>query len=151
MAVSSLSFMLLDVVKTLLIRNWSFELTAKLWPSSQNKEKLRLRQERASLHERVDINITKVRRAIVLSSALSAFKSGVKLVKNVSKSFLNISGEGTQSKSRRASVDMSAKLDNASNSKNDSVTVVNVQKSVTLAESNEANNDLETPTSESSQ
>ncbi len=78
MAVSTVSFMFLDIVKVLIIRNWSFELTAKLWPSPANREKLRKRQERASLMERIATNVGKVKMVVALSSAASKFKAGIK-------------------------------------------------------------------------
>lgn len=78
MAVSTFSFMFLDIVKVLVIRNWSFELTAKLWPSAANKEKLKKRQERASLLERISINIGKVKMAVAVSAAASKFRAGIK-------------------------------------------------------------------------
>lgn len=149
MAVSTVSFMLLDIVKVLIIRNWSFELTAKLWPSNKNKLKLRERQERATLLERVDNNIAKVRRAVIMSSAMTAFKSGVKYVKTISKSVLNISGlDDNTVRSRRPSVETSkSKLDA---SKQGSVTDVN--KSSALEEEDEEQEGyLESPLSDSHQ
>ena len=80
--------MFLDIVKVLVIRNWSFELTAKLWPTAANRDKLRKRQERASLLERISVNIGKVKLAVAVSSAASKFKAGIK--KRVS-SFSNLS------------------------------------------------------------
>jgi hypothetical protein len=37
MGVSIVSFMLLDLVKVFVIKQWSFELTAKLWPTPKRK------------------------------------------------------------------------------------------------------------------
>jgi hypothetical protein len=77
MGVSILSFMLLDIVKVLIIRNWSFELTAVLWPSKSNREKLKKRQARASLLERFKSNVDKVKKAVVITKAASAFRSSI--------------------------------------------------------------------------
>ena len=88
MAVSTVSFMFLDIVKVLVIRNWSFELTAKLWPSTANKEKLRKRKERASMLERISVNVGKVKMAVAVTAAASKFKAGIK--KRVA-SFSNLS------------------------------------------------------------
>lgn len=74
MGVSIVSFMFLDIVKVLLIRNWSFELTARLWPSPKNREKLRKRKERASMLERFNLNLGKVKKAVLMSGAAMRFK-----------------------------------------------------------------------------
>jgi hypothetical protein len=121
--------MALDVVKVLLIKNWSFELTAKLWPSRKNKEKLKTRQERASLLERVDNNVSKLKKAVIMSSAVAAFRRGVHYVKSSSKSVLNLSSDTRRGSisSRQPSM---TKIDEGNNtSKSDAVTIVNLQKS----------------------
>jgi hypothetical protein len=153
MAVSSVSFMLLDIVKVYLIRNWSFEMTAKLWPSRKNKAKLKSRQERASLLQRVDSNVTRLKKAVTMARVVSAFKGGLKSIKQASKSVLNLSGLETV-RSRRASVDMTSrqpsisKLDGSNTSKYDAITIVDLKQSNPLDETDQAE---ESPTSDSNQ
>ena len=126
---SSVSFMLLDIVKVYLIRNWSFEMTAKLWPSRKNKAKLQKRRERSSVLQRVDSNVTRLKKAIVMARVVSAFKSGIRSIKEASKSVLNLSGLETI-RSRRPSVDMTgrqpsiSKLDGSNTTKYEPVKIV---------------------------
>ncbi|KAI8849833.1 hypothetical protein BC829DRAFT_432316 [Chytridium lagenaria] len=46
MGISTVAFMVLDVVKVLVIRYWSFELTARLWPSKSRTAELARRFRR---------------------------------------------------------------------------------------------------------
>ncbi|KAJ3078170.1 hypothetical protein HK102_004689 [Quaeritorhiza haematococci] len=73
MAISTISFMLLDIVKVLVIRHWSFELTAKMWPVPSRKAKLQARKERHVELTRINANIAKVRRAMYAIIAALAF------------------------------------------------------------------------------
>jgi hypothetical protein len=152
MAVSSISFMALDVVKVMLIKNWSFELTAKLWPSNKNKEKLKTRQERASLLERVDNNVSKLRKAVLMSTAVAAFRRGASYVKNASRSVMNLSSLET----RRQSVEVASrqpsmtKLDDGHASKSDAVTIASLQKSNLLSETEDVEAE-QSPSNDSNQ
>jgi H+-transporting ATPase len=73
LAVSLVMFMLLDVVKVYTFKFWSFELTASLWPVPSRREKLKQRKAKAILDARVNSNIAKLKRAVVLNSAARAF------------------------------------------------------------------------------
>ena len=73
LAVSAVIFMLLDVVKVYTFKLWSFELTAKLWPSQKHKEKLAKRQARQIINDRSAKNWKKVRKASKVIYAASAF------------------------------------------------------------------------------
>ncbi|KAJ3307814.1 hypothetical protein HDV04_002534 [Boothiomyces sp. JEL0838] len=66
--------MLLDIVKVYTFKVWSFELTAKLWPSKARKEKLAKKQARKIIEDRVNNNFHKVRRAARVINAVSAFQ-----------------------------------------------------------------------------
>ena len=78
MSVSVVCFMALDIVKVLVIRNWSFELTAKLWPSKANQDKLKERLKKEEALDRVKTNTIKIKKAAVLSNAVAAFSQGIK-------------------------------------------------------------------------
>ena len=73
LAVALVTFMLLDVVKVYVFRLWSFELTAKLWPSNARKQKLANRKARKIIDDRVEANFEKVRRAARTINAVNAF------------------------------------------------------------------------------
>jgi H+-transporting ATPase len=73
MAVSLIAFMFLDAVKVIIIKRWSFELTAKLWPVPSRKEKLRERQAQKIVNKRVRANIEKVRKVLKICRVLVAF------------------------------------------------------------------------------
>ncbi|KAJ3104510.1 hypothetical protein HDU97_009123 [Phlyctochytrium planicorne] len=85
-AISTLAFMFLDIVKVLVIKYWSFELTARLWPSKSRREELKRRLELRARKVRVDANIEKVRKVLRICTALVAWKasSHKKLVANPS-------------------------------------------------------------------
>ncbi|KAJ3207223.1 hypothetical protein HK099_000331, partial [Clydaea vesicula] len=74
MGISTVSFMLLDVVKVLVIKNWSFEVTAKLWPVKSRRSELSRRKGQALIDSRVRSNIKKVRAASKTILAVSAFQ-----------------------------------------------------------------------------
>jgi len=67
-------FVVLDFVKVQLFRYWSFELTAKLWPSKSRRTKLQNRKTNAINQARISINISKVRKVVIISKVLLAFK-----------------------------------------------------------------------------
>ncbi|KAJ1547633.1 hypothetical protein HK405_005321 [Cladochytrium tenue] len=74
LCISTVMFMLLDVVKVLVIRFWSFEVTARLWPTPLRRAELARRQARQAVHDAIFINVDKVRKVVALSQALSAWK-----------------------------------------------------------------------------
>ncbi len=83
MATTLLSFMFLDVIKVIIIKRWSFELTAKLWPVPSRKEKLRVREAQKVIQKRVKRNVEKVRKVLRLVTVLVAWprpgqKKGIK-------------------------------------------------------------------------
>ncbi|RKP07492.1 H(+)-ATPase, partial [Thamnocephalis sphaerospora] len=60
MGISLVYFVLLDFVKVQLFRCWSFELTAKLWPSPARRRKLAQRKAQAIAQKRIDANVEKM-------------------------------------------------------------------------------------------
>jgi H+-transporting ATPase len=74
LGISTLVFMLLDVVKVLLIQNWSFEMTARLWPSRSRRAELEKRQAESLYHSKVMANIRKVQQAARMITIVSAWK-----------------------------------------------------------------------------
>jgi H+-transporting ATPase len=78
LVVSGIMFMLLDVVKVLVIKYWSFELTAKLWPSPARRAELKRRQDLAVYKARVNANIEKMRKVLKITTVLVAWKKASK-------------------------------------------------------------------------
>eukprot|EP00842_Homolaphlyctis_polyrhiza_P001220 jgi/Hompol1/2099/HPOL_002181-RA len=74
LAVSFAMFMVLDIVKVLVIRFWSFELTAKLWPVPSRRNKLQQRQARLVVHTRVQRHYDVLRNAVVMNSVVRHWK-----------------------------------------------------------------------------
>jgi H+-transporting ATPase len=79
LSVSFLMFMLLDIVKVMVFKVWSFELTAILWPTPAQRNKLALRRAEAIRLERVTKNLKRFRTAGYSMIAAQAFiESGKK-------------------------------------------------------------------------
>jgi H+-transporting ATPase len=78
LAISLVMFMLLDIVKVYTFKYWSFELTTKMWPSSSRKDKLASRKARKIVIDRAELNFKKIRRAVLVNSAVRAFQSAKK-------------------------------------------------------------------------
>ncbi|KAJ3076581.1 hypothetical protein HDU98_002101 [Podochytrium sp. JEL0797] len=76
-AVSTIMFMLLDIVKVQIIRNWSFELTVKLYPTRSRKEELQTRVAKKTLKARVDANVDKARKIYFMAMAVVAWRKAV--------------------------------------------------------------------------
>lgn len=74
MAVSLVSFMFLDAVKVIIIKRWSFELTAKLWPVPSRKKKLEVRKAQKIVNKRVKKNVEKVRKVLKICRVLIALR-----------------------------------------------------------------------------
>ncbi|KAJ3130199.1 hypothetical protein HK098_005446 [Nowakowskiella sp. JEL0407] len=77
-AISGVCTFILDAVKVLVFRAWSFELTAKLWPSPSRRNELRRRRERAIFHKRYVGNVAKVRKVVNAIWAVLAFQTAAK-------------------------------------------------------------------------
>ncbi|KAJ1930624.1 hypothetical protein IWQ60_000132 [Tieghemiomyces parasiticus] len=75
MGVSLAYFVILDVVKVFVIRAWSFELVAKLWPSRRHRSKLTQRKVQHEVDQRVHHNIGRLRAVAKVVYAVSAFQS----------------------------------------------------------------------------
>jgi H+-transporting ATPase len=65
----------LDAVKVLVFRIWSFEFTAKLLPTPARKRKLEQRKARAIVEARVTHNIARVKKALTVTEAVRAFSA----------------------------------------------------------------------------
>ncbi|KAJ3207786.1 hypothetical protein HK099_000197 [Clydaea vesicula] len=74
MAVSLVSFMLLDFVKVWVINSWSFELTAKLWPVKSRKMEVDRRRGQKIVLERVKKNFGKIKILSKVIHACALFK-----------------------------------------------------------------------------
>ncbi|CAG8647776.1 7976_t:CDS:2 [Ambispora gerdemannii] len=67
-------FFVLDFIKVQIFKYWSFELTATLWPSKERKSKLHDRREQHEQKIKVQRTIEKVRKVVLISKVLLAFK-----------------------------------------------------------------------------
>ncbi|CAG8484979.1 13284_t:CDS:2, partial [Dentiscutata heterogama] len=65
--VSLTYFLVLDLVKVIIFRYWSFEFTAKVCPTPARKQKLRARKEQKVFTEKVSHNVAKVRKIVLMS------------------------------------------------------------------------------------
>ncbi|KAI8929515.1 hypothetical protein BC831DRAFT_443933 [Entophlyctis helioformis] len=74
MCVSLVAFMVLDVVKVLVIKYWSFELTATLWPTASRREKLRKRNEERIVKNRAQGHFNKIRDAVRMQAVVSHWR-----------------------------------------------------------------------------
>lgn len=74
MAISVISFMFLDLVKVFVISQWSFELTAKLWPSPKRRAELNRREERKIVVARYRRNVERLRKCCRAIYCMSLFK-----------------------------------------------------------------------------
>jgi len=77
LAVSTVIFMILDIVKVLVIQKWSFELTARLWPTPSRVAKLRERQATKIVKDRIHGNVKKAKKVLRIVAALVAWKKAV--------------------------------------------------------------------------
>ncbi|ORX92534.1 plasma-membrane proton-e [Basidiobolus meristosporus CBS 931.73] len=75
-AISLGYFVVLDFVKVFMFRIWSFELTAKLWPTPTRRRKLSARKIEKELNTRVTSNIEKVRTAVRAIHAINLLQNG---------------------------------------------------------------------------
>ncbi|KAF9946178.1 hypothetical protein BGZ65_009999 [Modicella reniformis] len=73
--ISLVYFIFLDFVKVYIFKNWTFEFTARAWPSKTRKEKLIARRAREIQQKRVWISIDKVRQVGLQIKALEALKA----------------------------------------------------------------------------
>ncbi|TPX30114.1 H+-exporting ATPase [Synchytrium microbalum] len=80
--ISTACFMLLDIVKVMVIRYWSFELTATLAPFPARRRKLAARKDRAVIIKRVKENVNKIRQTVRTINVLMAWM-GPKFTGNV--------------------------------------------------------------------
>ncbi|KAI9352242.1 hypothetical protein DFJ73DRAFT_927471 [Zopfochytrium polystomum] len=78
LAVSTGVFMILDVVKVLVIKNWSFALTAALWPTPKRREELRKRSIKADRLARIAVSVAKVRKVLLMATVVVAWKEAVR-------------------------------------------------------------------------
>ncbi|KAJ3023700.1 UNVERIFIED_CONTAM: hypothetical protein HDU68_008503 [Siphonaria sp. JEL0065] len=81
LAVSTVMFMLLDIVKVYLIRKWSFDLTVKLYPTKARKAELEERLAKRAVKRRVDLNVEKARKVLYLTMGVIAWKKAVEASK----------------------------------------------------------------------
>ncbi|KAF9979215.1 hypothetical protein BGZ73_004101 [Actinomortierella ambigua] len=73
-AISLVYFVLLDFVKVFIFRHWSFEFTARFWPSKERRAKLAARKVREVQQKHVWASINEVRKIGLKAKVLEAFK-----------------------------------------------------------------------------
>ncbi|ORY39063.1 plasma-membrane proton-e [Rhizoclosmatium globosum] len=77
LAISTVMFMLLDIVKVQIIRKWSFDLTVKLYPTKARKAELEARLVKRALLTRVNANIVKARKTYYMVLGVVAWKKAL--------------------------------------------------------------------------
>ncbi|KAJ3212768.1 hypothetical protein HDU83_009183 [Entophlyctis luteolus] len=77
LAISTVSFMVLDLVKVAVIRNWSFDLTVKLYPTKARKAELETRLAKRAVKDRVKKNIEKARKTLYLTVGVVAWRKAL--------------------------------------------------------------------------
>ncbi|KAF9158939.1 hypothetical protein DFQ26_007089 [Actinomortierella ambigua] len=75
-AISLVYFVLLDFVKVFIFRHWSFEFTARAWPTKERREKLAARNIRVIQQKHVWASIDEVRKVGLKIKVINAFKQG---------------------------------------------------------------------------
>ncbi|CAG8531941.1 3743_t:CDS:10 [Scutellospora calospora] len=73
LAISLGIFVILDFVKVIVFHYWSFELTAKLFPSKARRAKLNARRERALTIKGINNNFRKMRKVLLLTRVIRIF------------------------------------------------------------------------------
>eukprot|EP01112_Ceratiomyxa_fruticulosa_P012205 TRINITY_DN3372_c0_g1_i2.p1 TRINITY_DN3372_c0_g1~~TRINITY_DN3372_c0_g1_i2.p1 ORF type:complete len:978 (+),score=264.55 TRINITY_DN3372_c0_g1_i2:555-3488(+) len=71
MVISVVWMAIMDVVKVMVYRYWSFELTAKLVPTPARRAKLVLKKEDAARMERYHRNVEKARRVVIMARVVA--------------------------------------------------------------------------------
>jgi len=67
-------FIFLDFIKVLIFKNWSFELTARLWPTSKRRTKLAERKEQHAKNKRVNENFSRLRKVLIMMRVIKNFR-----------------------------------------------------------------------------
>ncbi|CAG8435911.1 683_t:CDS:10 [Funneliformis caledonium] len=67
-------FIFLDFIKVLIFKNWSFELTARLWPTSKRRTKLAVRKEQHAKNKRVNENFSRLRKVLIVMRVIKNFR-----------------------------------------------------------------------------
>ncbi|CAG8525422.1 10969_t:CDS:10 [Cetraspora pellucida] len=75
--ISLLISVFLDFVKVIVYHYWTFELIAKLCPSSAKREELAARRERSLLMKRIAGNVEKMRKVLLMIKVIRAFRQAV--------------------------------------------------------------------------
>jgi len=67
-------FVFLDFIKVIIFKSWSFELTAKLWPTPKRKTKLAVRRNERENHIRVNQGISKLNKVLTMLKVIRVFR-----------------------------------------------------------------------------
>jgi len=78
LGISALCTFLLDSIKVIVFRAWSFEFTAKLWPVPSRRAELVRRKERQIFRKKYLSNLKKVRKVVNAVWAMQAFQAAGK-------------------------------------------------------------------------
>ncbi|CAB4375040.1 unnamed protein product [Rhizophagus irregularis] len=66
-------FVILDIIKVIVFKYWSFELTAKLWPTPRRRARLTTRNREREKSRQVRGNFLKLQKVILLVKVIRAF------------------------------------------------------------------------------
>jgi hypothetical protein len=75
LGISLVTFMLLDFVKVWIFRSWSFELTARLWPTPGRRARVRERELTRRRRENAEYNWSRIARAARTVQIAKAFSN----------------------------------------------------------------------------
>ena len=75
MQISLCIFVVLDVVKVIVFRYWSFELTASLWPTPKRRKKLALRKREVENNRKIQHNISKLRKVLIMIRVIKVLRN----------------------------------------------------------------------------
>jgi len=70
-------FAVLDVVKVLVFKYWSFELTTILWPTPKRRRKLETKRREHENYEKNRINFLKLKKVLFMLKVIKAFNNEV--------------------------------------------------------------------------
>lgn len=75
LGISLITFMLLDFVKVWIFKSWSFELTARLWPTPGRRARVRQRESNRRRRENAQYNWSRVANVARTVQVAKAFQN----------------------------------------------------------------------------
>ncbi|CAI2173281.1 16253_t:CDS:10 [Funneliformis geosporum] len=82
-------FIFLDFIKVLIFKHWSFELTARLWPTSKQRKKLAVRKSQREKNKKVSENFSKLKKVLIMTRVIRRFRAASDEKENTESSNFN--------------------------------------------------------------